>query len=277
MLVAGAVGLLVAMLALAPSVARATVNVEKQRPEDLEGLGGALELAGSATVGNVDAIVVEGEGRLYWTRAQHHVLLFGDGAFGSERSVLAGPPPPGPLVGAVFQWQNAASLFVGYGRDLSDSWRAEAQATIGFDRFLLLQRRTTVGPGVRWEAWDRERTDAHLGVGAILEQELSNGAYIVGEDPDRTRLRGSSYASLGWTPADTFSTLATVYVQPVLVDPSDLRLLVELDMSAPLTERVSVGLELEARLDTDPPRTVPGVPALARWNGRLQQTLELSF
>ena len=221
--------------------------------------------------------MVEGEARLYWTRDRHHVLVFGDGAFGTERSVLAGSPPPDPLLGAVFQWQNAANLFAGYGHDLSPAWRAELQGSVGYDRFLLLVRRLTVGPGIRWEPWDAPTTDGHLGLGVLAEQEISNAEMITGEDPLRNRVRGSTYASVGWTPSDVVTLLATAYAQPVLTDPTDLRVLGEIDLEVALGGGFSTGFEIEARYDSKPPETVDSIPALSRWNGGIEQTLEWTF
>ena len=253
------------------------VNAEKQRPSDLDGLGGALESELAGGFGNVDAFLFEGEGRVYWTRNPHHVLVFGNAAFASERAVLDGPAPARPLLAKVFQWENASQVYLGYGIDISRLWRIEGHGQLQHDRFLLLLHRRTLGLGARLALWDGDRGGGHLGGGWMSEVEVSSRRLITGEAPRRHRHRASTYVSTHAAFGSATELLATVYAQPALVQPSDVRVLAEVDLNVALGANLQAGLELELRYDSQPPQTRRGIPSLAHWNGSIDQTLAWEF
>ncbi len=237
-----------ALLALALSLplalpttasAQTILNTERFQLTEVEGPHLSATFSATGRRGNSEIFVVDGSGIAgirtgsHWTR-----LIFG-GSYLSDgdRSLLD-------------------SRFV----QLRYSWIPnERFQTFHFvqaqqNESLRLRSRWLVGSGAQQRLAGGERGSISVGTGAMLEWERLDPGAVGPEDP--TALDAVRMANLAVARYETESgirILNIVYVQPRFDDFSDLRILNDLGVAFPVTERVRFTVSGEWRRDTRPP------------------------
>lgn len=213
-----------AVFLLFPAVSAAQVNTEKlRRSEETRGFLFTTGVSLGLTRGNSEFVSVAGDLRVDYMREDdvHFAVL--DYAFKeSSRGKIANK--------GFFHlrtiWDVAASLAVeGFGQ-------------VEFNEFLSLSNRGLLGAGVRWNAV-RMTNEAqkplfglHLGVGAMFEHEEYDTSP---QDVVLDRVRSTNYLTLQWTPSDVATGSVIAYLQPLITNPEDLRVIAEAAMEWKIT------------------------------------------
>ncbi len=146
-------------------------------------------------------------------------------------------------------------------RQLTEAWSWEAFAQHEFDRWRRLKFRALLGTGPRLdvEATKTLRFAFGMAYMAQWEQVLKPAA----GDPAGSVLehRLSSHLTGGWQISDTAALALTVYVQPNLLDASDVRGLVDGSLAVAVTKTLQLKLIYAQGYDTTPPLQVRGYDA----------------
>lgn len=224
----------------------AQVNIESFRREDPpQGLSGSLSGDVNITTGNVDLVQMNLGARLTHTRELVQTLMVGQGGLG-------------------FLGRNryASSGLLHFRRThWLRNWVApEWYTQLDYDRSLRLDYRALAGGGVRLDfargSWGR----FGAGTSLMLEYERLNLPDSATHDNRTTTLRNSTFVTLRITPGTGLVVSSTTYVQPAFLDDvSDVRVLENLRVATPITERLQLTVTFDARYDSTPP---DGISAL---------------
>jgi hypothetical protein len=231
---------LLAFTLLLPTSARAQVNIESLRSDDVpDGISGALTGNLVVKTGNTDFVELSGNARLNWVRGPGTTLLIADGGLGFLRGN---------------RFASGGLLHLRHTRWLNDRVAGEAFGQMNYDRPQLLDFRSLLGAGVRLRvgsgAWGA------LGAGSsimIEEERLDLPASAV--HPDRTTTwRNSTFVTVRLVAGDNLVVSSTAYLQPALSDLSDdLRIIENLSVAAALTDRLALNVTFDLRYDSGPP------------------------
>jgi hypothetical protein len=122
---------------------------------------------------------------------------------------------------------------------------------------LRLRSRWLVGSGVQGQLWKGERASLSAGTGAMAEWERLDPTKIRPEDdPRQDAIRMANLAVFRAESEGGARLLSILYVQPRFSSPGDLRILQDVGVSFPVTERVRFTSSMEWRHDTRPPGDV---------------------
>lgn len=219
--------------------ASAQVNTEAMRNEDeWTGIRSEIGLAGAYASGNTRFLNLSGTGRVDVAGPRERAFVVGELRFARadttryvDRSFAHArltSQITGPLHGEVFtqieqnaEQQLAVRYLLGGGARLTLLRRPRAGLAVGLSQMFELER-------VRLDAGDERTTDFRA------------SSYLTG------RLAVSDHARLA----------ATVYVQPLLRNFSDTRVLTQASLQVPVTRWMALRTELRLRHDTRPPAEV---------------------
>ncbi len=240
----GAAGfLLLALLALviAPGAlaAQAILNTERFQLGEVEGRHASVDASGSLKRGNSEVLDLSASGMVGVMRDRHWPRLIFGGQYLSdeERSILD---------------QQFAQLRYSY--IFSDRLTSFHFVQAQKNETLLLQSRWLVGSGLRWELYRSERTELAAGTGLMAESErLDRSRLSPGESWESDRIRVANLAVFSRELESGARILNIVYLQPDVGELSNLRVLNELGLLIPLTDRLRTTAALEWRRDTRPP------------------------
>lgn len=235
--------LLLALLALviAPGAlaAQAILNTERFRLGDVEGGHASVDVSGSLKRGNSEVLDLSASGMVGVMRGRHWPRLIFGGQYLSdeERSILD---------------QQFAQLRYSY--IFSDRLTSFHFLQAQKNETLLLQSRWLLGSGLRWELYRSERSELAVGTGLMAEFErLDRSRLSSGEAWESERIRIANLAVLSRELESGAQILNIVYLQPDVGELSNLRVLNELGLFLPLTDRLRTTAALEWRRDTRPP------------------------
>jgi len=145
----------------------------------------------------------------------------------------------------------------------ANSWLTpEAFVQHAFDKFKRLNIRTLVGAGPSIRVIDRKQLSLAWGVAYMFEYEkLSTtndemGVPLSDSGEIHKDHRGSSYLMGSFNLDDRVALVETLFVQPRLTDPSDVRLLSDSTINVSLTKRVTLSNSFIIAYDRNPPVTV---------------------
>jgi putative salt-induced outer membrane protein YdiY len=232
----------VAAVLTATSAARAQVNTERLRVSSPDsGLSGSVSASAMLKRGNAELLQLDGKSfALYYTEP-HAFLLSGSAAFGEEGgNRFAAAAFAHARWTAMWLPRTGSELFV------------QAQ----YDAFLRLKLRRLVGAGPRFLVVTTESVLVAFGTGYMLEHERLD---IPASDPhpgSTLAHRSTNYVALTIELRDRLRFGNTLYAQPRLDRPSDLRVLDELELRFDLDEHVALTTSFSARFDSDPPSQV---------------------
>lgn len=123
-----------------------------------------------------------------------------------------------------------------------------------FNQFTRLDSRYLAGAGGRFALAARQDRAVFLGSGLMFETERLD---VAPGSPEKRRIeavRSTSYLSVKLDfPGRHLLLAGTLYVQPRVDRPEDLRLLQDTTLQVALGQHLSLGLELTLRYDREPP------------------------
>jgi hypothetical protein len=236
-----------AMTLALPSVAKAQVNVEQLRG-DLARVPAKAQLEGSFTAraGNVESVVA-GAAAIGAARVGRH------GFFGSSHIDYA-------------RFNRATTLsksfvHLRYEHRLVDWLYPEGFVQQQQDKFQRLQLRELVGIGLRFILADSDDVRIAYGTSSMFEYERISVPERALDDPESVALRASNYLTATWLMDSRTRLLGTVYIQPRIAEPDDVRLLFESALSTRLGQRFEVTVLVTLRYDSAPPTLVKAIDA----------------
>ena len=212
------------------------VNTEKLRLSD-EVDGVSLDVAGAFAYaeGNNDYLQLGLGGRIDYRRESDAAFVVGNLALqrADGRAFL-----------------NEAFAHARYNRELLTWLTAELFVQTQRNEAQLLERRYLAGAGLRAEIISGPVGGVALGVTPMLEIERLDP-----EANETTKGQGrlSSYLTTRLTLGDVVSFANTVYVQPLMTDPGDLRVFDEVQLDLAITRFVKFRTRVNVRHDSRPP------------------------
>ena len=223
----------------------AQVNIEALRRDTLPpGLSGALRATFSVKSGNVDLVQLALAGRSDLVTGRLATFLVGNTRIGFLDST---------------RFLSAGLLHVRQSYAVRPWLLPEWFAQVNYDEPRLINVRGLVGGGVRVRVADGGPARLWIGTGVMFEHErldLLRGA----EHAARISVvRSSSYGALRLRAADHLALTMTIYLQPQLSRPEDLRVIHEMAMSVAVTQAIAVTISFDLRFDSRPPDGITAV------------------
>ena len=133
-------------------------------------------------------------------------------------------------------------------RNFSNNFYIEGFVQAGFNDFLLMERRSLYGLGVRNKLIDKKRTVLFSGVGFMSESET----YNTGLEKEKNLLRSTNYLNANFSFSENIQFVNTVYFQLSTVEEKDYRLLFESILEYKLNNNLEFSFEINYRYDNQP-------------------------
>ena len=232
-----------AVLLHAGSAAAQIVNVQALFDEKAEpGPAAAIELGGDWRTGSTELFSIRGSlvGQLRTERSVWLGVIRGEYSFASGERIVS-----------------QVLEHVRYRRKLTERVSAEAFVQHEYNEFRRLQFRALVGAGPRVVLFNEEHTGLTFGVALMVEHERLRKDGEADAGDRYTDPRVSSYLLGRVNLMENIDLVETVYFQPRVTRPSDLRVLNETLFSVTPNPRVTIGLGFNVTYDSAPPATVP--------------------
>jgi putative salt-induced outer membrane protein YdiY len=231
----------VLVLALAGAAEAQIVNVQSQIGEVPEGFSGQIDAAADYRTGNVDLLLLTGALTVRYKHDDHLVFMVLKGEYGE-----LGDPGTNFL--------KHSFEHVRYRFKLNARLTLEAFAQHEFDQFRRMQLRALVGAGPRITVLDQPNLAVTIGVAYLLEhEELDERMGATDAGDTFTDHRISSYAVISAKVNDKVTFSETVYAQPKITDPGDVRLLSEMALLVKLTDKFTFKTAFVLAHDSNPP------------------------
>lgn len=202
------------------------------------GLHGSLEGAVDWRTGNTEYFVVRGTASATWLTGRHLVLALAL----AERSTALGEV----TLSHAFEHLRYRFRWTGL-------LRPEAFVQHEIDYFRRLQLRVLVGAGMRFSIFDDEDRALAFGVAVMMEHERLRRDGLPDAGDSYTDPRLSTYAMGRATIWENVDLVETVYAQPRLDRPSDLKLLNETGLSLKVNDHLAAKVAFNLTWDTAPP------------------------
>ncbi len=244
--------LLPMLVALLPAPAGAQiVNIESILVgEPKEGLEGAVQIGFRLMEGNSEYRQLEGNSLVRWKGEGHIFQLVLGGMYRSAGEKKVADNSLGHLR---------------YGHEISDRFRLEAFIQLQQNEFVRLNRRLLTGAGFRANLLGSERVRFNLGFILMREDEVLRNA---ASEPG---WRASTLVSVGWELNSSAKLSGQLYVQPLLSDAEDFRILSDTGLTVQLLGPLSLQLSARVVHDSRPPDGVE------RTDLALRNTLAITF
>ena len=130
--------------------------------------------------------------------------------------------------------------------------RWEVFTQVQYNNQTKLNLRYLAGSGPRFKLTPYEEAKFYWGVAYMFEYEELTDPGVVHQDH-----RMSSYFSFTLKPVDNVSFVSTTYVQPLIKDFADYRLLNENVLSLAITGHLSLDIKFQVSYDAAPAEGVP--------------------
>ena len=151
---------------------------------------------------------------------------------------------------------------------------AEVFEQAEYDQFRLLELRALVGAGPKFDLLARKRLSLALGVAYLFEYERPSAAAL---ETDSERFhRASSYLMGRFELDDRVQIVETLYAQPCLTDPGDIKLLNESQLVVHLGRAMSLTTSVALAFDSAPLHQADGT-ALDRLDTTTKTSITVSF
>lgn len=235
---------MVGLALLVRPVAAQIVNVQGQlaQPPAADGVSGQLELKVDWRAGNTSLLVLGGAGSLMWRRGKLLGLATARGEYGNARGLAI----------ARKSFEHVRARYA-----LDDRWKWEAFAQHEYDAFRRLSIRAVAGTGPALQLSEGDDIALLAGAAYLFElEDLDKRAGTIDAGLRTTHHRASLYLTGSEKLGEGVAFVQTIYVQPRIDEPSDLRLLGELSVTSKLTRRIALSNALTATYDRSPPDTV---------------------
>jgi hypothetical protein len=251
--------LVFAAIATTRSAHAQIVNVQgalaKAPSED--GVTGQVEVKLNWREGNSPLFDIGGAGTLLVRRGPVLGLVLARGEYGTSRGLT--------LIRKFFEHARVRV-------ELDRRWRWELFGQHEYDQFRRLALRALAGTGPVLQLVDRKPVAVLVGASYILEHErLDTRAGAIDGGRRSLAHRASLYVTGRESIGTGVTIVETVYAQPRLDEPDDVRLLGELAVIARLTARVSLKDSLTVAYDETPPDGVK------RYDTSLEVAVQVTF
>jgi hypothetical protein len=229
-------------ISTAPRAARAQiVNVQgalAKAPEK-DGTGGQIEAKINWQEGNNPLLDLGGAGSVLVRRGSVLGLVLARGEYGTSRGLT---------------FTKKSFEHVRTRVELDCRWRWEVFAQHEYDQFRRLSLRALVGTGPALQIVNDKAVAVLAGAAYLYEYERLDTRPGTLDAGERTVAhRGSLYVTGHEQPGAGVDIVETVYAQPRLDDPGDLRMLGELAVLTKLSSRVALKNSLNVAYDRTPP------------------------
>ncbi len=217
------------------------VNVQAAlaKPPEHDGQGGQVEGKISWLEGNNPLFDIGGSGAFLIRRSNLIGLAVARGEYGTSRGVL--------LTKKTFEHIRLRSLLEG-------GWRWEWFAQHEFDQFRRLSLRAVTGTGPAYQFFGSKEVEVLGGIAYIYEDErLDARSGTIDAGKHSVAHRVSAYVTGHQDLSKTASIVETVYAQPRIDAPSDIRILGELSVQTKLTSRIALKDTFNVAYDASPP------------------------
>ncbi|TVR56301.1 MAG: DUF481 domain-containing protein [Gemmatimonadales bacterium] len=224
------------------SQAQVILNTERFQMAEVEGFHLNGDLSGSVQRGNRKILNVSSSGIVGYSHTRHWPRLIFGGRFlrDDTRSIL-----------------DQQYIQLRYSYLLTPRAQTFHFVQAQKNETLLLRSRWLLGSGLRWTFAETDQLLIAAGTGIMGEWErLDPGRVGPDDSVELDALRMANLGVLRWTFASGARLVNISYVQPDLGSFSDLRLLNDLGLSAPVTDWARLSGSLEWRRDTRPPSTL---------------------
>ena len=239
-----------ALLSTLTPTLSAQVNIEALRRDDPPP-GRSGSFTGDLTVrtGNVDLVQVGLSGRHDVVTEGATTLIVGDGGIG----LLGGS-----------RFASSGLLHLRRTHDFGGWLLPEWYAQTNYDRAQLLRFRLVGGAGIRSEVARGDWGQLGAGTSLMVEHERLKLGEEAEHPSQTTSLRSSTFVSLKLSSASGFVVTSTTYLQPMLRRPGDVRILENMRLSSPVTERVALTVSFDLRYDARPPDGIAALDSTLR-------------
>ena len=241
--------LFLSALATLASPAGAQVDVQPlSREEPPEGTSGTLTANLTAQTGNTDFAQLGLSGRVFKVDGQVTTMLVGNGGLGFlGRSRFA-----------------SSGLFHFRKTYRSSTWIwPEWYAQANYDRSQLLKFRTIAGAGARTPVSAGRWGEVGAGMSIMVEDERLELPDTASHPAHTTAVRASTFLSFRLVASQVLVT-STSYVQPRFDDMGDVRVLHDLSVATPVTDRLAMTVSFDMRYDSGPPDGLAALDARLR-------------
>lgn len=227
------------------------------KPPERDGVTGQLELKLDWREGNNSLLDIGGSASVLVRRGRLLGLGIARGEYGTG----------GDLTFKQKTFEHARARVT-----LDCRWRWEAFTQHELDRFRRLTVRALAGTGPALQLFDGKTVSALAGAAYMFEYERFDHREGATDAGLRTTAhRASIYVTGTQSLSETVAILQTVYVQPRLDEPSDLRLLGELSVTSKLTKHVALTDGFTIAYDRTPPE------GIRRYDMQLRVALLVTF
>jgi hypothetical protein len=252
--------LVVALIGAAANSARAQiVNVQGSlaKPPDHDAVTAQLELKGSWREGNNPIFDAGGGGNLVVRRDRVVGLVLARGAYGTSRGVV--------LSKKTFEHVRLRAT-------LDERWRWEVFAQHEYDQFRRLSLRAVTGSGPAFQIVDTKPVGVLAGAAYLYEYEqLDTRPGTIDAGERTTAHRASAYLTGHQSVGDGVTIVETVYAQPRLAHPGDVRVFGELSLQSKLSARVALKNSFTIAYNRTPPDRIQ------RTDSQLEVAVQLAF
>jgi hypothetical protein len=249
-----------ALLILAPHVAHAQiVNVQGAlaKAPDHDDVGGQVEAKVNWREGNNPLFDIGGAGSVLVRRGSVLGLALARGEYGKSRGLT--------LTRKSFEHLRTRI-------ELDARWRWEVFAQHEFDQFRRLSLRALAGTGPAFQIVDEKTVAVLAGAAYIVEYERLDrrtGALDAGRRT--TAQRASLYVTGHEDLSSGVTIVETIYTQPRLDDPTDVRVLGELSVLTKLSSRIALKDAFTVAYDDTPP------DGIKRYDTQLEVAVLVTF
>jgi hypothetical protein len=252
-----------ALVGLAAAAGRAEaqiVNVQGQlaKPPEHDGVTAQVELKLDWRTGNNPFFLIGGTGSVLVRRGRLLGLALARGEYGNARDGLA-------IARKAFEHLRARVT-------IDCRWRWEVFVQHEYDAFRRLSVRAVAGTGPALQIVNEPRVALLAGASYLLESErLDTRAGTIDAGARTLASRASVYVTGTETLGDIVAIAQTVYVQPRLDDPGDVRVLGELSVTTKLSKRLALTDGFTVAYDRTPP------DGIGRYDTQLKVGLLVTF
>lgn len=213
-----------------------------------EGLSGSLTANLTAQTGNTDFAQVGLRGRVYRVEGNVTTLMVGNGGLGflgRNRFASSG----------LFHYRKTYAV---------SPWiLPEWYAQMNYDRSQLLKFRTIAGAGARTPVSEGRWGEVGAGLSVMLEDERLDLPDTASHARKTTTVRSSTFLSFRLVASQIVVT-STSYIQPRFDDFGDIRVLHDLSLATPVSDRLAMTVSIDMRYDSKPPDGLAGLDARLR-------------
>lgn len=217
------------------------VNVQAamSAPLDRDGVLGQAEGKISWREGNNPIFDIGGAGSVLVRRGDFLGLGLARGGYGTSRGLT--------LTKKTFE-------HVRIRQTLDCHWKWEVFGQHEYDQFRRLSLRALVGTGPAFQVVDTKEVHVLMGAAYLYESErLNRRAGTIDAGLHSTAHRVSAYVTGHEKLSTGVAIVETVYAQPRIDDPGDVRILGELSVQSKLTQRIALKDSFNIAYDRTPP------------------------